>query len=253
MGLSSRLNPTLADALEAVTEHRTREVRTAEPGRIISYDPEKNRAEVELCIKGKLYCVDGYETTPAPLLPTVPVLWPRGGGAFITWPLKKGDYCLVIVQRKSIDQWCAKGGTQVDPIFDWYHCYDDAVAIPGFYPYPEALKHEDLDNIVLGFEKGGVRLKIKEDSVEVTSNKGEAIFKARANGIVEVGGGDVKDFVALAGKVMEELEEIRSKFNAHTHQVETTGTASAQKGTASAPDTKIPAAQGVGAKRAKAS
>lgn len=32
MGLSSRLNPTLADALDAVTGHRTVEVRTAEPG-----------------------------------------------------------------------------------------------------------------------------------------------------------------------------------------------------------------------------
>lgn len=250
MGLSSRLDPTLADALEAVTEHRTREVRTAEPGRIISYDPEKNRAEVELCIKGKLYCVDGYETTPAPLLPTVPVLWPRGGGAFITWPLRKGDYCLVIVQRKSIDQWCAKGGTQVDPIFDWYHCYDDAVAIPGFYPYPEALKHEDLDNIVLGFETGSVRLKIKEDAVEVTKKTGEGIFKARADGVVEVGGTEYA--IALAEKVMEELKKLKDALDAHTHKVVDLSVPPKDLGVTLPPLTKAPPVGDVRAKKAKA-
>lgn len=190
MTMSSRLNPTLADVLDKVTEYRTRQVNTAEPGRIISFDKKHNRAEVELCIKGKLLCVDGMETMPAPLLPTVPVLWPRGGGSFITWPLKRGDYCLVVFQKKSIDQWCGKGGTQVDPILDWHHHLSDAVCLPGFYPYPEALpESEQLDDAIsLGFEKGSARLRVRED-------------------VVEVGGADYA--IALAEKVEAALETLK--------------------------------------------
>ncbi len=53
---------------------------------------------------------------------------------------------------------------------------------------------------------------------------------ARADGTIELGG--VADFVAMAAKVETELNALKDAINTHTHAVSTTGSASAQSGTA---------------------
>lgn len=186
------LGAQLTEALQTILRYWKQQIHTAIPGRIVSFDAEKQRAQVEVAVQQYAKVEGGFERWRAPLLPSVPVLFPRGGGAFITWPLRKGDYCLVIFQERSIDQWCQKGGTQVDPIWRWEHDLSDAVCIPGFYPYPDALKNLDTEAIALGFEEGSAKLRVREDMVEV---------------------GGAADFVALAGKVNQALTLIQSAFN----------------------------------------
>lgn len=208
---------TLAEMLRHVLEYRAQTLHVSLPGIIESYDAAKQRASVRLAVQWRMHVQgDQAELQPPELLPSVPVMFPRGGGAFITWPLAKGDQVLVVFQDRSIDRWTAMGGV-VDPIDPRSHHLSDAVCLPGFYPYPQALPSTDPDAIVLGVE------------------------------------GQPVDFVALAGKVLEELEEIRSKFNAHTHAVTTTGTAAAQSGTAAAPAGKILPIGSVAASKVKAS
>lgn len=189
----SSLGDEIYKALSLILRVHKQQIHTAIPGRIVSFDEELQRAEVEVAIQQWARVEGGpdggFEKWPAPLLPSVPVLFPRGGGAFITWPIRKGDYCLVIFQERSIDQWCQKGGTQVDPIWRWEHDLSDAVCIPGFYPYPEALKDLDTETIALGFENGSARLRVKEDVVEVGGNA---------------------DYVALAGKVDSALKQLKN-------------------------------------------
>lgn len=185
------LGAQLTESLQSILRYWKQRVHTALPGRIVSFDPGKQTAEVEICIQSWMKVEGGWEKWPAPLLPRVPVLFPRGGGAFITWPIKKGDYCLVIFQERSIDQWCQRGGTQVDPIWRWEHDLSDAVCIPGFYPYPEALRDFDPDAICVAFEDGNAKLRVTKDAVEV---------------------GGATDFVALAGKVDAALEALKEVF-----------------------------------------
>ena len=183
------LGAQLTESLQSILRYWKQRVHTALPGRIVSFDPEKQTAEVEICIQSWMKVEGGWEKWPAPLLPRVPVLFPRGGGAFITWPLKKGDYCLVIFQERSIDQWCQRGGTQVDPIWRWEHDLSDAVCIPGFYPYPEALRDFDPDAICVAFEDGNAKLRVTKDAVEV---------------------GGTADFVALASKVRQMIDLVNA-------------------------------------------
>lgn len=142
---------TTADMLAKVLEVHAQRLHVAQPGIIESYDPETQRASVQLCIRQRLVVEGGTELQPAALLPSVPVLFPRGGGTFITWPIQKGDHVLVVFQDGSIDRWTQMGGV-VDPIDPRAHVLSDAVAIPGFYPYPRALPATDPDAIVLGAE-----------------------------------------------------------------------------------------------------
>jgi hypothetical protein len=62
-----------------------------------------------------------------------------------------------------------------------------------------------------------------------------------ADGVVHGGAQSGADFVALAQKVLDELNDIRVKFDQHTHLVSTSGSASAQTGTAAPPAAMGPA------------
>lgn len=206
---------TTAEMLAGVLAYHAQQLHVAQPGIVESYDPATQRASVQLCIRQRLVVEGGSELQPAALLPSVPVLFPRGGGTFITWPIERGDHVLVVFQDGSIDRWTQMGGV-VDPIDPRAHALSDAVAIPGFYPYPRALPATDPDAIVLGAEGVDAR------------------------------------FVALAEKVEAELAKLRDAFNEHTHHVTTTGSSTTQSGTTE-PPAEAPAIGSVAAEKVKAS
>lgn len=182
----SDLGRQLTEALQTILRVQKQQVHTAIPGRIVDFDPKLQRAKVEVAIQQYAKVEGGFEKWPAPLLPSVPVLFPRGGGAFITWPLKRGDYCLVIFQERSIDQWCQRGGTQVDPIWRWEHDLSDAVCIPGFYPYPEALRDFDQEAICVAFEGGSAKLRVTKEAVEVGGNTDAVALASRVRQMIDL-------------------------------------------------------------------
>lgn len=72
-----------------------------------------------------------------PLLVDVPVVFPRGGGCTLTFPVKAGDECLVIFADRCIDFWWQNGGVQ-EPVDDRVHDLSDAFCIVG--PQSQAQK-----------------------------------------------------------------------------------------------------------------
>jgi len=65
-----------------------------------------------------------------PLLVDVPVVFPRGGGVTLTFPVKAGDECQLIFNDRCIDFWWQSGGVQL-PVDPRQHDLSDAVAIVG--------------------------------------------------------------------------------------------------------------------------
>jgi len=104
---------------------------TALPGFIWDYDPGTNTASVQIGVSSMAKSEgDAYAASPFPLLPDVPIQFPGGGGAALTFPLKRGDECLLVFSSRPIDAWWQSGGVQ-RPGNARMHSMSDAVALVG--------------------------------------------------------------------------------------------------------------------------
>lgn len=122
----------------ALTKAISSALRVALPGIIQSFDPETVTCVVQPAINGTQTDDSGNEqSAPLSLLTDVPVIFPRGGGVTLTFPVKVGDECLVIFSDRCIDFWWQSGGIQ-DPVDTRQHDLSDAFAIVG--PQSQAKK-----------------------------------------------------------------------------------------------------------------
>lgn len=122
--------PSFEKVLAMAIEARLFDVHTAIPGVVEAYDPGTESVTVRPALKRK------YEEgtiVELPLIMNVPVTFPRGGKASITFPIKKGDSGLLIFSERSLDVWKAKGGV-VDPADPRKFNMTDAFFVPGGYP-----------------------------------------------------------------------------------------------------------------------
>lgn len=101
------------DVFLAAIQKTVAGIWTALPGYVESFDPDNVTVVVQLGIQHQRLMPDGSvkQVTPS-LLQDVPVYFPRGGGCTLTFPIKKGDECLVIFACRSIDSWWQSGGVQ---------------------------------------------------------------------------------------------------------------------------------------------
>lgn len=113
-------------------------LRVSMPGIIQSFDPESVTCVIQPAINGSETDEAGNPVSlNLPLLVDVPVVFPRGGGVTLTFPVKAGDECLVIISDCCIDFWWQSGGVQ-EPVDTRRHDLSDAFAIVG--PQSQAQK-----------------------------------------------------------------------------------------------------------------
>nr|HDI2064424.1 phage baseplate protein [Klebsiella pneumoniae] len=128
----------LAEVLASERKTLNEQLRVALPGIIQSFDPDTVTAVVQPAIRYIERDNDGNkETKDYPLLVDVPVIFPRGGGCTLTFPVKEGDECLVIFADRCIDFWWQSGGIQ-EPVDGRMHDLSDAFCIVG--PQSQAKK-----------------------------------------------------------------------------------------------------------------
>lgn len=128
----------LAEVLASERKTTSEQLRVALPGIIQSFDPDTVTAVVQPAIRYVERDNDGNKSTKDyPLLVDVPVVFPRGGGCTLTFPVKEGDECLVIFADRCIDFWWQSGGVQ-EPVDGRMHDLSDAFCIVG--PQSQAKK-----------------------------------------------------------------------------------------------------------------
>lgn len=188
--------PTMAQLLKHAIEGRLLDVHTALIARVESYDATRQLVTVAPVLTRSVETMNGeWLSEELPLLCDVPVLFPRAGGFFISFPIQPGDFVQLIFNETDIEAWHenkeAMGG----------HCQrftlNGAVAIPGVFPQTKALTGAHKSNLVLGKEEG-LQVHIDDQKIRLGS--------ALAN-----------EALALATNVKAELEKIRAAFNAHSH------------------------------------
>ena len=202
--------PTLSDLLATVVESYVEDLHVALPCKIQSYDATKLIADVQPQIKRSVTKKDGtkaYESFP--LIPSVPIAFPRANDWFLSLPLQAGDFVFVVCSERSLEDWRATG-TESEPTDYRMHRLDGAVAFPvSLYPSSNLLASVSTTNMVLGKDAG-------------------AKIYVRSDGKIHIG--EATDFVAKATPTENRLDALESKVNelitfaaTHAHTGVTTG------------------------------
>ncbi|MGD8188578.1 Gp138 family membrane-puncturing spike protein [Brevibacillus ginsengisoli] len=144
-------------------------MRVSIPGIIQSFDSITQTATVQVAIREHVRQPDmTREWTEIPLLQDVPVVFPRGGGYVLTFPISQGDECLVVFADMCIDAWFSVGGIQ-NQIEMRRHDLSDAIAIPGLWSQPKQLKDFSTKHVELRNENRSEFIRIKEGAIDLVS------------------------------------------------------------------------------------
>lgn len=199
-------NPSLAKVIEDAIENRLSSLNTMLPGKVVAVDVAKGKCSVQPLIKRKY--ADGT-VKDLPVIANVAIANYRAGKAFITLPVKVGDMVEVRFSQRSLDIWLSKGGS-VDPLDPRKFHISDAVAYPGMYPFSDPPAGATADDVVIKNDTTTVIIK-PSGEVQVTA---QSAIKLLSDLIVLSGDGDA---LALASKVLTELNNIKTAYDSHTH------------------------------------
>lgn len=181
----SQINPDGIVMYEQLVKNVLKTINTCIVAEIFDFDAEKQRATVRPCIKEKEILSQGRTLIVSlPQIFDVPVFFPFSGqsGFSITYPVKKGDYCLVVFCQRDIYNWKVYGGEQTtneheqgtQRMFD----LNDAVAFVGFSPIPFAIKDFKNDAIEIRNTDRGVRVRIEENAVKMETKNCKVVAGA---------------------------------------------------------------------------
>lgn len=124
-------------AVEDTIHNVMREMHTAMPGKIISYDAGTVSVQPSL----KYQTPDGKKLD-YPVLSNVPVVIACGGSATVAFPIRTGDDCLVIIAEQAIDGWLADADDDIELKYD----LTNAICIPGLCKIPVEAQEEANSN-----------------------------------------------------------------------------------------------------------
>ena len=205
------IEPSLAEIMRLAMDSRLLDLHVALPCRVEKYDAATQTVEVFPMVRRALTDTDGgTQNEDLPILPNVPVLFPRSANFSATWPISPGDFVLVIFCSSAIGTWRATGQLS-DPIDLRRHDLSHAVAIPGVAP----------------------------DSATIPTAADAALFEVGGSATHVQVGAAATDFVAMNQKVLAELNSIATALSAHVHAGVTPGPGST--GTTAAPPYTPPA------------
>lgn len=158
---------TLASNIKQGVESRLKELHTSMPGIVESFDAENQLATIQPAIRRIFITRDGDKEilvpSDLPILINVPVIFPRGGGFSLTFPVAKGDECLLVFCERSIDNWHETGKVKA-PGAKRFHSLSDATAFVGISSLPNKVPNYDPSNVEIKKDDGSVSIKLKDNS-----------------------------------------------------------------------------------------
>jgi hypothetical protein len=220
----------LAEVLSKFIDYKLATLRVAMPAQVNAYYPATQTVDAQPVVSSAIALDDGALVEELPSLYGIPVEFPRGNGYIVMFPLAAGDTGLLEICDFSLDLWRATGQAGA-PSDLRAHALGNAVFRPGLSPSTHPVANQP-NALVIGRENG------TQIVIDPTS------------GIATVGPvGSTQDFVALAAKVLSELnavktdlQAVKTTFDSHVHILTLAAQAGAGgTGTAAPPASGIPA------------
>lgn len=174
---------TNSELIDLFIELRLIDLHKVTIGRVESYDTSAGTVQVTPMINKMI--PDGatppnYVSEQMPALADVPVAQTRGGGFFAAFPLKKGDFGILLYCDRNIAAWRGTGN-QSDPGDLGLHTLSSGLFIPAMAPDASAIKNADANNLVIGSDtEPKARIVIKPTG-EIDLGAAAASFIARAD------------------------------------------------------------------------
>lgn len=173
-------------AVDATVDAKLKELHTALPGIIVSFDATKQTASVQSTISRVAH---DDTSKPLPLCVDVPVHFPGGSGYVLTFPVTPGDECLLVFSERAIDGWFESG--EVTPPTDYrLHDLSDGFALVGFRSQPKKITNFSTTNVELRSEDASTKISLSSDGgiVNQTPN-GSTVLTAAGQYYINAPGG----------------------------------------------------------------
>ena len=172
--------PTPQEVHRSLSQRREQAIQTAFVAKIVEYDHGLQTATIQPEQSEVWRDAKNVRTVSGPFrIYDVPVLFPAGGGFSITFPINVGDFVLVTCTKYSLSRW--REGIAGDPGDMRRFSLDGAVAHP-------------------------VNLYQRSNAISNTES-----------GFMILSAGGTARLLALAHKIVTELNDIRVAMNTHKH------------------------------------
>lgn len=185
------------ELIRRALDSRLQDVWTCFPARVVAYDATTQTADLEPQVRRPIPNDDGdIIGEDLPVLPNVPITFPRGGGDTyaITWKLQANDFVWVHVCTNAIGNWRSTGEVS-DPGDVRNHSLGNCFAVPGAAPTSMALAQANDPDGAMVFE--APQFKIGKDASDYAAlsslvmNNLNAIKETLASGTTASTGGPV--------------------------------------------------------------
>jgi hypothetical protein len=218
------IEPSEEDLHRAHIEHALRQVHTAMPCRVQSYDPALQVADLVPLVRCAVHDPDGGIThEDYPVLPCVPVVFPRTSDHFIAFAIQPGDMGVALFCEDAIGHWRVGGGDVTDPGFLGRHHLGAGVFIPGLFDRSKKLANAPAfastpgsPRLVIGSDDtAGTRVAFNNNgSLKITQGS-TVVFQLDADGVNNIGGA-AGQAIATAQAVTSVLDSLKSAIAAWT-------------------------------------
>jgi len=175
--MTTSRSPELEEVLERAVEYYLDDLHVCMPARVESYDASKQMVDVKPVLQRRVRFADqdvDDAVEDLPVIPNVPVAFQRGGGAFLSFPLKQGDQVMLHFSHSSLDEWLSSSGDVTDPQDVRRHDITDAIAVPGLYPFSKAIRDISDTSLRIGFDGGGLQCTITDNGTLEVSVQGDS-------------------------------------------------------------------------------
>lgn len=181
--------PDFAEVIRLAIDSRLLDLHVSLPCRVEAYDSTNQTVDVLPMVRRAITDSQGNtQHEELPILPNVPVVFPRAASFSATWPLAKGDYVLVVFSSSAIGNW-RESGDLADPGDLRRHDLSYGFAIPGIAP----------------------------DGETIPTASDAAVFEVNNPATHMKVGASASDWVAMNQKVLSELSAIATALSSHTH------------------------------------